>query len=148
MTVNIQLYHGDCLEVMKDISDVSVIITDPPYPDYHTDKYKQTDIGFLNESKCHQLIFWSAKCTFPLDYSAIHIWDKKTGCGSQYERIFERLGGNAYKVFNHYLINSTVAAKYTGDRFTGHPSQKPIKLLVELIEHFTNQGNTIFDPFM
>ena len=29
----IKLYHGDCLEVMKDIPDKSVdlILTDPPY---------------------------------------------------------------------------------------------------------------------
>lgn len=32
MTDNINLFHGDCLEVMKDIPDNSVdlIVTDPP----------------------------------------------------------------------------------------------------------------------
>ena len=31
--MDIQLFHGDCLEVMKDIPDKSVdlIVTDPPY---------------------------------------------------------------------------------------------------------------------
>lgn len=33
MTQNIQLYQGDCLEVMKNIPDKSVdlVLTDPPY---------------------------------------------------------------------------------------------------------------------
>ena len=33
MTSNIQLYQGDCLEVMKNIPDKSVdlVLTDPPY---------------------------------------------------------------------------------------------------------------------
>ena len=33
MTSNIQLYQGDCLEVMKNIPDRSVdlVLTDPPY---------------------------------------------------------------------------------------------------------------------
>jgi len=32
---------GDCLEVMKDIPDKSVnlVLTDPPYPDYHKEIY-------------------------------------------------------------------------------------------------------------
>lgn len=65
-----------------------------------------------------------------------------------YERIFERNGGKAYRVFRHYLINSTVAASYTGDKFTGHPSQKPIALIVELIERYTKPGQTVIDMFM
>jgi len=123
-------------------------VTDPPYPDYHADTYKQTGIDWLTTIGGRQLVFWSAKVGFPLSYTAIHIWDKKTGAGSQYERIFERNGSKAYCVFRHYLINSTVAASYTGDKFTGHPSQKPVKLLIELLEKFTNSDNLVFDPFM
>jgi site-specific DNA-methyltransferase (adenine-specific) len=65
-----------------------------------------------------------------------------------YERIFERNGGKAYRVFRHYLINSTVAAQYTKDTFTGHKSQKPIALIEELIKRYSKEGDTIFDPFM
>ena len=129
---------------------VDAVVTDPPYPDYYADEYRYFDgiLEPLRRLDCRQLVFWTAKQPFPLDYSAVHIWDKKTGCGSMYERIFERNGGKAYRVFRHYLINSTVAASYTGDVFTGHKSQKPIKLIVELLEKYTNPGDTIFDPFM
>lgn len=148
-----KLYLGDCLEIMKQIPDdsVSVIISDPPYPDYYVDEYKYRpeiiDV-FKNYNKKRQIIFWSAKVKFPLDYTAIHIWDKRVGCGSQYERIFERNGNKDYKVFSSYLINSTVAASYGNDVYTGHKSQKPISLMRKIVSLYTKKGDTVLDPFM
>ena len=148
----IEIWLGDCLELMKEIPDKSVdlVLTDPPYPDYYKEKYqyKNNMLNFLKNYNCRQFIFWSAKVDFPLDYTAIHIWDKKCGCGSEYERIFERNGQKNYKFFRAYLINSTVAAKYTKDEYTGHPSQKPISLIRELINKYTKENDLIFDPFM
>ena len=143
---------GDCLEVMKDIPDNSVdlVLTDPPYPNYHTDKWIYTSIDFLMSFSCRQLIFWSAILNFPLDYTAIHIWDKKinAAASSEYERIFERNGEKLYRIFNHYLINSTIAAKYNRDVWTKHPSQKPIALIGELILKYSKQNDLILDPFL
>jgi DNA modification methylase len=143
---------GDCLEGMKLIPDKSIdlVLTDPPYPDYHAELYgyRPEPIKFLDNFKCPQFIFWSAKEPFILDYTAIHIWDKKCGVGSMYERIFERNGGANYSVFRYYLINSTVAANYTHETFTGHPSQKPTELLREIIIKNSKEGDLILDPFM
>lgn len=144
------IYCGDCLEVMKELPDKSVdlVLTDPPYPDYHKElfNYKRGILDPLKKLACKQLIFWSAKADFPLDYTAIHIWDKKCGVGSMYERIFEINGQLNYKVYRHYLINSTVAAKYGQDIFNEHPSQKPIKLIRELLlEH---KAASVLDPFL
>ena len=137
---------------MKDIPNKSVdlVLTDPPYPDYHKEAYlyKEGLLDFLKKFSCKQFIFWSAKVSFPLDYTAIHIWDKKTGCGSEYERIFERNGNLNYKMFRYYLINSTVAANYAQDFYSGHPSQKPIKLIRELIIKNTKSNDLILDPFL
>ena len=146
-----QIVNADCLQVMQDIPDKSVdlVLTDPPYPDYHVDKYKYHDgiLEIFNKFQCKQIIFWSAKAKFPLSYTAIHIWDKKCGVGSMYERIFERFGCKNYRVYNHYLINSTVAANYTNEVFYGHPSQKPIKLLCQILEHCSKEGDLVLDPF-
>ena len=147
-----KVYCGDCLEIMKQIPDKSIdlVLTDPPYPDHYTEEYKYFN-GILNVFKnysCKQLIFWTAKSSFPLNYTAIHIWDKKCGCGSEYEMIFERNGGEQYKVFRYYLINSTVAAQYTNDTFTGHKSQKPIHLISDLIQKYSKEGDTVLDPFL
>ena len=147
-----KIIQGDCLEVMKGIPDNSIdlILTDPPYPDYYKEEYKYVD-GMLEPLKrfnCKQIIFWTAKEDFPLDYSAIHIWDKKCGVGSMYERIFERNGQKNWKVYRHYLINSDVAAKFTGDTFWEHPSQKPINLIKKLILEHTKEGDVVLDPFL
>ena len=144
----IVIWNADCREILPTLEPVDLVLTDPPYPDYHVELYGYEDgiINFLKDIPCRQLVFWSAKVDFPLDYTAIHIWDKKTGCGSEYERIFERNGGIQFKMYRYYLINSTVAASFTGDRFTGHHSQKPAKLLRDLISK--DKATTIFDPFM
>lgn len=148
--MTIDLHLGDCLDILPTLAagSVDAVITDPPYPDYHADLYGYVDPSCLDLFTCRQIVFWSAKADFPLTYSAVHIWDKKVGCGSQYERIFERNGGKAYRVFRYYLINSTVAASYTKDVFTGHPSQKPIQLMRDVVEKFTKPGDTVLDPFM
>lgn len=141
---------GDCLEVMKtmDKNSIGLILTDPPYPDYYTDEYKYFDgiLDFLKDFKCRQLIFWSAKVDFPLDYTAVHIWDKKVPT-SPYERIFERNGKTHYRIFSNYLVNSTVAASFTGDVFNEHSSQKPIRLMTKLVADFSEPNDLILDPF-
>lgn len=147
---DVQLHLGDCLEFMKTLPDKSVdcVITDPPYPDYYVKEYRYFQPTFLNNFNCRQFVFWSAKVDFPLSYTACHIWDKKTGTGSEYEKIFERNGQYNFKMFRFYFVNSTVAASFTNDIYTGHPSQKPIRLMQKLIREYTNIGDTIFDPFM
>lgn len=144
----IAIYLGDCLTLLDSLPEIDLICTDPPYPDYHTTIYAQTDIQFLSAMACRQLVFWSAKVDFPLDYSAIHIWDKKSGAGAQYERLYERNGQRQYNVYRYYLINSTVAASFTRDIYTGHPSQKPIQLMRRLIGDCSKPDNLILDPFM
>jgi DNA modification methylase len=143
-----RLILGDCLEVMPLLGKVDAVVTDPPYPDWLAAEYKYFD-GILepfNKLTCRQLIFWSTKSPFPLDYTARHVWDKKTGCGSEYEFLYERNGNKNFKVFRHYLINSDVAASFTGDVWTGHKSQKPIALIIDCVRLVASE--TILDPFM
>jgi len=146
---SVLIYNADCRDILPQLPDNSVdlVLTDPPYPDQHLE-YGDGDIGFLSQLDSRQLIFWSAKAEFPLDYTAIHIWDKKSGAGSQYERLFERNGHRNYNVYRFYLVNSSVAASYAQDILTGHPSQKPQKLINKLVADYSNQGDTILDPFL
>jgi DNA modification methylase len=143
----ITIYCADCRDVLPTLPKCDLLLTDPPYPDYHVEAYGYEDgtLELFREWPMRQLIFWSAKVDFPLDYTAIHIWDKQTGCGSEYERIFERNGQENWKVFNAYFINSTLAASWQHDTFTGHPSQKPMKLILKLLGM---AEGTILDPFM
>ena len=146
----VTLYQGDCREILPGLGKVDAVVTDPPYPDYHRElyKYDADTVRFVLDwiGTKRALVFWSTKIDLECSPSAIHIWDKKTGCGSEYERIYELNGQRNFKVARHYLINSTVAASYSGDDFTGHPSQKPASLLKEIIGWLP--GKTIADPFM
>lgn len=153
MSAPYKLWNGECSDFMGEIIplEVNCIITDPPYPDQYEElfDYKDGQIDFLKTFDCRQIVFWSARFPFPHDYTAIHIWDKRMGAGrAEYDRIFERNGQNGYLMFREYFINSTVAASYGQDVFTGHPSQKPIRLMRKLIEKFTKPNDLIFDPFM
>ena len=143
----ITLYNADCREVAKFVK-CDFILSDVPYPDYLADEYGYFPPMFLNDFSCRQLIFWSAKVEFPLSYTAIHIWDKWIGVGSEYERIFERNGNAQYKLFRKFAaVGNDFRAQIAQDINTGHPSQKPIKLMRHLITKFVPAGAVIFDPF-
>jgi site-specific DNA-methyltransferase (adenine-specific) len=144
------IYHADCREILPHLAKVDLVLTDPPYPDYYVQEYGYTAgiIDPLGLMKCRQIVFWSSKVAFPLSYTAIHIWDKKTGCASEYERIFERDGQCNFKVFRQLVVTSTVAAQFQQDVFTGHPSQKPVRLLQTLIRYASAVGGILLDPFM
>ncbi len=130
---------------MPELEPVDLVVTDPPYPKMG---YKKGMFKPLVNFKCRQFIFWSAKNDFPLNYTAIHIWDKHTGCASPYERIFERNGNHIFKVYRKYygIDNEWRAHMFCKDIFTGHPDQKPIKLILRLIAD--DKGKNILDPFM
>jgi len=142
------IYHGDCREILPQLEPVDLVLTDPPYPNVYADEYRYDPLALncIKELTCRQYIFWTARELFPLDFTAKHIWDKKNGGNCQYELIYERNGQKRYKVYRHYLINSTVAASFCGDVFNEHPSQKPIRLMLELV--VDGGGKLILDPFM
>jgi len=150
-TENGVLYHGDCLEILPHLEPVDLVLTDPPYPTEHTYEYKYNPeaIKYFDCLKCKQFIFWTPqdRDIFPLSYSCYHIWDKKVGVRSQFELIYERNGLNGYRIYSYYFINSTVAASFTGDTFTGHKSQKPKQLIINLLEDSKTTG-TVLDPFL
>jgi DNA modification methylase len=146
----ILIYHGDSREILAALpSDVDLVVADPPYPDWLTSEYRYSAdlLAVLETFNCRQFVFWSAKAPFPLSYTAIHVWDKQTGCSSEYERVFERNGERNFKIWRYYLINSTVAAAYTRDTYTGHPSQKPIQLLRAILT-YAEPYALVLDPFM
>ena len=147
---SVVIYCADCRLVLPLFPDKSfdLVLTDPPYPDYYTEEYKfDVDlIRILQKYTCRQFIFWSSRTDYPLTYSAIHIWDKQNGIGTGYERLYEVNGSTAFKVFNHYRHNNELSARWCDDHHYDHPSQKPIKLIREILSmaDFT----IVLDPFL
>ena len=144
----ITIYNADCRDVLRYVDVPDLVLSDPPYSDAYVEEfgYQEELIHWIGTIPCRQLVFWSATASFPLSWTAVHVWDKKVGCGSQYERIFERNGGKECKVFSKYFVNSTVAASFTGDVFTGHKTQKPLALMRELLARVPD-AKTVLDPF-
>jgi len=143
----VTIYLGDCRLILPELPKVDLVLTDPPYESQHPE-YGNSDISFLAKLDCRQLVFWSARDEFPLDYTAIHIWDKYCGTISVYERIFERNGQTNYRVYRGQKIQNHITAQINRDIVTGHPSQKPRKVINRLIAEYSKQGEVILDPFL
>jgi len=139
------LYLGNCLEILPTLPKVDAVITDPPYPNEYADEYRYADGTIEKIGIVRGLVFWTSRCSFPLQHSSLHVWDKKISVGRDFELIYE-IGGNRQSiVFRHYLINSIVAAKMSGDEKNDHPSQKPIRLMRDVVKRTVG---SVLDPFM
>lgn len=146
----IQIWNDKFEGVLPQLKKIDIIITDPPYPDYYVDEYKYYDgiLNFLAAYECKQLIFWSARTEFPLTFTGKHVWDKVNGTGTQYEYLYERNGTTAYKYFRDISPSNRVRAQIGRDKDYGHPSQKPLNLLLKLIDEYTKEDDVILDTFM
>ena len=140
------LHNGDCLTFQPPAFDI--VMSDVPYPDLEKG-FQITPIDFLAKWNCRQFIFWSAMESFPLDYTAVHIWHKRNSQSAhRYERIFERNGGSMCLVFNSRVVTSPITAQFARDEYFDHPTQKPVSLMKEMLFKFTEPHQTIYDPFM
>jgi site-specific DNA-methyltransferase (adenine-specific) len=188
----VEVYLGDCLEVLPTLGAVDHFITDPPYEQrmqelHGSVKLRRTDGGpqrqtldfasiqnirepFLDQVKRLNRGWLLAFCNVEgvgewkasilahdLKFKITCIWNKPDaapklngqGPALSYECITTTWcgkghanwnGGGKRGVFTH-LTNS---AERTGL----HPTEKPVPLMRELVTLFSNEGQTICDPFM
>lgn len=146
---HITLYHGDCREIVPTLGRFDLLLTDPPYPNFFKKEYGYCDniLDFAKELNCRQLIFWSNKDEFPLNFTATHIWNKLCGTYSIKEKIYERNGEEKSFEFKYQKIKNKIDAQMNRDVITGHPSQKPIRLISNLISLFSKTEDIICDTF-
>ena len=147
---------GDCLDVMKTFEDKSVdlVLTDPPYPNNAGHFVDGIDAAntLLKEFQCDRwIVFWDEMTIppVPLPLVARHIWHRtNTNRPDNYEAIYEfnRDGiKRASRVFPHAVIYPGLTGCVEA---TGHPTQKPVKLIEKIIKLTSCDGDVIFDPFM
>lgn len=164
----VTLHRGDCLEYMKSMPDKSVdaVITDPPYgigwsghnASTLTWSSIENDSGMLNIRSILSMdclvISFGANC-YPeqLPHRGRWIcWDKRIVekadrmLGSPFELAwinktsgFDRM----YRVMHGGVVNAD-----GGNAQRVHPTQKPVVLLKRIILDYTEESDTIFDPFM
>ena len=78
------------------------------------------------------------------------IWDKGVyalggNYRSQHEFIVFASRGNARELNGHDMGNVLTAKRKSGGE---HPTEKPVELLQILLQYASNEGDTVFDPFM
>lgn len=169
MEPTVELIQGDCLEVMKGMDDKSVdaVITDPPYGlGYDASNSNQQGIQKFDVLEGDNspfditplLMFPDVICwglpqlviNIPIGVGAWYSWDKITKNGlkvriSECEYAWHRKATKT-RMFRH-LWSGAYKASESGEKRL-HPTQKPIDLMKWCIELCSNEGDTIFDPFM
>lgn len=167
----VELHLGDCLEVMRTMPDKSVdaVITDPPYGmSLNTDysgidngggkKYKRVEGDdkrfdpnpFLALGKTH--IFFGAQyfCHSLPEVGGWLVFNKR-GQGKPSEICFGDCelawcdSMQSVRMYSEQWHGYYRTAKAGGGL---HPTQKPVGLMKWCIEKYTNEGDTILDPFM
>jgi DNA modification methylase len=143
-----KLYNEKFESIIKKV-EFDVIITDPPYPNFLAEEFNYYEgiIDFLKNYHCPQIIFWTDKEDFVHDWDTKHTWHKQCGTYATTEAIYERNSSSKPKTYSYQKIKNNVDAQMNRDIKTIHPSQKPIRLINELINDFTKEGQVVFDPF-
>ena len=169
MTTKITLYQGSCLDFMRTMENADVCITDPPYgigaekgtsgfgsskhtvrhyKDVWTKPTKEMFDLILSTSQ-KVLIFGGNYFTDVLPQSNCWmVWDKTGEIKfknpfSDCELIWTNLGRKTVKKYLRVLQGFIGKEK---ERW--HPTQKPLDLMVKIIEDNSQEGDVVFDPFM
>lgn len=166
------LYCGDCLQIMPTLCKVDAVVTDPPYG-IGQDKGFEGFEGFGGFGKpiarkqyadnwdserppkeCFEKILMACKSAlifggnFFADILPISthwiVWDKKNTMPSfgDAELIWTNINRKSVKIFE-CEYNGLLGKE--GKRI--HPTQKPVKLLIDLLERYSKTDNLICDPF-
>jgi len=167
-----QIICGDCLEVMRDwpVKCVDLVLTDPPYGilggaktiggkgffeptiypkmDWSYEPFSQKQLIACQRVSDHQIIFGFNHFSkiFPSSACVI-VWDK--ACQNGWEDTFAD-GEIAWTSFKNplkiyrYLWKGALKAK---PEYRQHPTQKPLQLMIWILEDFSKPNNIILDPF-
>ena len=172
---NIKIFCRDCLELMKEFPDkyFDLCLTDPPYG-IKRDKGFGGFGGFGGRGKpiarrtykdnwdsnrpnkkcfkeiiriCKQVLIFGGNYFADILPQGTHwiVWDKLNTMPSfgDCELIWTNLNRNSVKklIWEYNGLLGKEENRY-------HPTQKPIKLLHDLLDKYSNENDIVFDPFM
>jgi len=161
-----KLYHGDCLEIMPQLEPVDLVLTDPPYGINHKTSHGASwqntaisgdcntdtrDSAIVGQDSVAAFGTWK---TPPIKNTrGVLIWDKGPAFGMgdlsfpfkpSWEMIYIRGNGWCGKREEGVWRGPIVVSWESKGRV--HPHQKPVALIVYLLEK--NTAQFILDPFI
>jgi site-specific DNA-methyltransferase (adenine-specific) len=166
--MTIQLYQGDCLDILPTLTGIDAVITDPPYGIAKLNKFGHR--GKVAAATPYKPIIGDDKDFDPspfLDFPVVVlfganwyaprlpasggwlVWDKKDGGTSDDFSDGEMAwikGSNVVRIIHHKWRGMIRASERNEPRL--HSTQKPVWVMKWIIEQYTKPGHTILDPFM
>lgn len=165
------IYHGDCRDILPHLEPVDLVLTDPPYGIQIVRKPKEfglrTDLSRKATDECWDdttpdkriwpMIF--SKSQNQIVFGANFFWEQFTSCTCYI--IWDKRGNLPtvpfspmemawssfkrmpikYTCINHGFIKDSKEHK-------SHPTQKPLKLITQIVNDFSDEDNILLDPFM
>ena len=163
---NVTLYLGDCLEILPQLTGIDAVITYPPYGIGWSGSNASTrewtpivnddgkfDLRPILNLPC-LVISFGANC-YPemLPHRGRWIcWDKRIieksdrMLGSPFELAWVNKTTGFDKMYR--LMHGGVVNADGGNAPRVHPTQKPISLMKRMLYDYTDEDDTILDPFM
>jgi site-specific DNA-methyltransferase (adenine-specific) len=163
---DITLYCGDCLDILPTLGQVDAVVTDPPYgmgwKTPVSPKRPKSGWTVPNDDVpfdpahllCYPVIALCGAQHYASrlpDSPGWIIWDKRNGMPSNDQGDADLIWTNALgrtliyrQVWNG---GGSLLAENGPDRAI-HPSQKPVALMMWLLEILTKPGDIVLDPYM
>jgi DNA modification methylase len=169
-----EIINGDCLKVLPKLADggVDFILTDPPYITRYKDRsgrsIKNDDNAtwlkpafaemyrvLAHNSFCVSFYGWPQADRFMNAFRAAGfriaghlVFPKRYTSATRhlrYQHECAYLLAKGYPKEPAYPIGDVIDFVYSGNKL--HPTEKPISVLLPLVETFSKPGNLVLDPF-
>jgi len=159
------IYNADCRDVLPTLDTVDLVLTDPPYGIEWSGHVRsarvwnsmQNDGGDFNlrpilEMQCSVIAFGANNYPEQLPHKGRWIcWDKRTIDGAADAMLgqpFELAWSNQTTGFGRMIrvLHGGVVNADGGKRV--HPTQKPVAVMRQLVVWYSEESQTILDPFM